>query len=214
MFLQRVVLGAALLCAASSIAYAHKVNVFAYVEGDQVYIQGYFSDGTKAKNSDVAVYTQDGHEFAKGQTNENGEFAFPTRGKSQALRIVLNAGMGHQASYDIPTDEMADVSAALDADPAVATDPQATQAGVDKSPVGASESGASAQPSEAMVRKAVAEGVLPLAREISELKERRGFSDIVGGIGLIVGILGVFAYIKARQETRRIKGPTERTGHS
>ena len=208
MFLQRVVLGVVLLCAASSIAYAHKVNVFAYAEGDQVYIQGYFSDGTKAKNSDVTVYTQDGHEFAKGQTNENGEFAFPTRGKTQALRIVLNAGMGHQASYDIPTDEMADVPAAMDADPVDAANPQATQAGADRVHGSNSESRASAQPSEAMVRKAVAEGVLPLAREISELKERRGFSDIVGGIGLILGILGVFAYIKARQEIRRIKGPT------
>ena len=208
MFLQRVVLGVVLLCAASSIAYAHKVNVFAYAEGDQVYIQGYFSDGTKAKNSDVTVYTQDGHEFAKGQTNENGEFAFPTRGKTQALRIVLNAGMGHQASYDIPTDEMADVPAAMDADPVDAANPQAIQAGADRVHGSNSESRASAQPSEAMVRKAVAEGVLPLAREISELKERRGFSDIVGGIGLILGILGVFAYIKARQEIRRIKGPT------
>jgi hypothetical protein len=54
------------------------------------------------------------------------------------------------------------------------------------------------------MRKAVAEGVLPLAREISELKERRGFSDIVGGIGFIVGILGIVAYLKARQEARRV----------
>ena len=53
-----------------------------------------------------------------------------------------------------------------------------------------------------MVRKAVAQGVLPLAREISELKERRGFSDIVGGIGFIAGLLGVFAYVKARQIKR------------
>ena len=211
MFLQRVVLGLGLtlLSVAVSVAYAHKVNVFAYVEGDQVYIQGYFSDGTKAKNSDVTVYAKDGQQFVKGQTNEEGEFAFPTRGKSQALRIVLNAGMGHQASYDIPMDEMADVSAAMDADPPIATDSQATRA--DKT-VNAGESETSVQLSEATVRKAVAEGVLPLAREISQLKERRGFSDIVGGIGFIVGILGVYAYIRARQETRRAKGQTERRG--
>ena len=214
MFLQRVVLGLGLtlLSCATSIAYAHKVNVFAYVEGDQVYIQGYFSDGTKAKNSDVTVYAKDGREFEKGQTNENGEFTFPTQGTSQALRIVLNAGMGHQASYVIPVDEMTDVSGAtgVNAAPAEAS-ADARLAGVDK-PVNKIEGGASAPLSEAMVRKAVAEGVLPLAREISELKERRGLSDIVGGIGLIVGILGVFAYFKARQEARRGKGSAERTG--
>jgi len=203
MSLQRVVtaLGLLLLSVVASTAYAHKVNVFAYVEGDQVYIQGYFSDGTKAKNSDVTVYASDGQELTKGQTDEDGAFTFPTQGKQQALHVVLNAGMGHQASYDIPTDEMAGTTVA-------ATGTAASPASQDPAP-GADEphaggnSAAPAQISEAAIRKAVAEGVLPLAREISELKERRGFSDIVGGIGFIVGVLGIVAYLKARQQSRR-----------
>jgi nickel transport protein len=197
MSLQRVVtaLGLLLLSVVASTAYAHKVNVFAYVEGDQVYIQGYFSDGTKAKNSDVTVYASDGQELTKGQTDEDGAFTFPTQGKQQALHVVLNAGMGHQATYDIPTDEMADATAA----PSASRDPAPR---VDE-PHAGGDSAAPAQISEAAIRKAVAEGVLPLAREISELKERRGFSDIVGGIGFIVGVLGIVAYLKARQQTRR-----------
>jgi nickel transport protein len=200
MSLQRVVtgLGLMLLSVIASTAYAHKVNVFAYVEGDQVYIQGYFSDGSKAKNSQVTVYTSDGRELSKGQTGEDGEFTFPTQGKQQGLRVVLNAGMGHQASYDIPNDEMAGTTAS--ASPPPSQDP----APLGDEPLAGDDSAAPARISEATVRKAVAEGVLPLAREISELKERRGFSDIVGGIGFIVGILGMFAYLKARQETRRI----------
>src|SRR3569833_1742452 len=43
-------------CAFITNAYAHKVNVFAYLEGDRVYVQGYFLDGKKAKNSKVTVY--------------------------------------------------------------------------------------------------------------------------------------------------------------
>lgn len=209
MFLQRVVigLGLILLGGVASTAYAHKVNVFAYVEGDQVYIQGYFSDGTKAKNSEVTVYANDDQELTKGRTNEDGAFTFSTQGKQQALRIVLNAGMGHQASYDIPADEMAGASAATATNTNSSTDVQSSRA---DQAVDRSENGAPSPLSEATVRKAVAEGVLPLAREISELKERRGFSDIVGGIGLIVGILGIFAYLKARQETRQVKKPTDR----
>jgi nickel transport protein len=209
MILQRVVIGLAviLLSGVASIASAHKVNVFAYVEGNQVYIQGYFSDGTKAKNSDVTVYGADGRELLKGQTNEEGEFTFPSQGPGRGLRIVLNAGMGHQAAYEIPADEMTDVPAAAEVDPPASAKVATT--GTDKPARMVSDSGAPAPLSEATVRKAVAEGVLPLAREISELKERRGFSDIVGGIGLIVGILGVFAYFKARQEARRVKGKTE-----
>ena len=95
----------ALLCGASAGAYAHKVNVFAYVEGDQIYVEGYFSDGTRAKNSEVTVYEGDGRELTKGLTNEEGDFIFPIKDK-EALRIVLNAGQGHQAIYEIPTDEI------------------------------------------------------------------------------------------------------------
>ena len=198
---QRVVtaLGLLLLSVVTSTAYAHKVNVFAYVEGDQVYIQGYFSDGTKAKNSDVTVYASDGRVLTKGQTDEDGAFTFPTQGKQQALHVVLNAGMGHQASYDIPTDEMAGATTAV----ATAAPPSQDPAPREAEPRSGGDSAAPAQISEAAIRKAVAEGVLPLAREISELKERRGFSDIVGGIGFIVGVLGMVAYLKARQETRR-----------
>jgi nickel transport protein len=204
MSLQRVVtaLGLLLLSIVASTAYAHKVNVFAYVEGDQVYIQGYFSDGNKAKNSDVTVYASDGKELTKGKTDEDGAFTFPTQGKQQALHVVLNAGMGHQAAYDIPMDEMAGATM-------MATGTAASSASQDPvpradEPHADGDSAAPAKISEAAIRRAVAEGVLPLAREISELKERRGFSDIVGGIGFIVGVLGIYSYLKARQETRRV----------
>ncbi|MEJ2652365.1 MAG: cobalt ABC transporter permease [Gammaproteobacteria bacterium] len=205
MGVRRVVIGVLLIAAgiAAPLAYAHKVNVFAYVEGDQVYTQGYFSDGTKAKNSAVTVYGNAGQELLKGRTDEDGAFTFPTQGQRQALRIVLNAGMGHQASYVIPVEEVTGspvTPAPASAAAAAPSSPRGEQAG-DRD-AGRTPSGLS----EAQVRKAVAEGVLPLAREISALKERRGFSDIVGGIGLIIGVLGGFAYFKARQELRRGKG--------
>lgn len=211
MFLQRVVIGLGLILMGlvTSTAYAHKVNVFAYVEGDQVYVQGYFSDGIKAKNSEVTVSASDGRQLAHGQTNEEGAFTFPIQGQQHALHIVLNAGLGHQATYDIPADEMTDTPAVPEPASMAATgDPALPVAAT----AGGSETGAApgqTQLTEAAVRKAVAEGVLPLAREISELKERRGFSDIVGGIGFIVGILGVFAYLKARQATAQGNKPPD-----
>jgi len=45
----------------------------------------------------------------------------------------------------------------------------------------------------------VGKAIMPLMRSISELKERSSFSDLIGGIGFIVGILGVFFYIKAKK---------------
>ncbi len=165
-----------------SSAYAHKVNVFAFVEGEQLYVQGYFTDGKLAKNSQVVVYQADGQVLAEGVTNDEGEFTFGHHGEP-GLRVVLNAGEGHQAEYTFAPEELA--GAALEPDSGAVTSVSDT-AGL--APV---------------VRRAVAEAVKPLAREIAELKERRSFSDVIGGIGFIVGLLGVFAYYKARKSAPR-----------
>ena len=39
-------------------------------------------------------------------------------------------------------------------------------------------------------------------RELSELKERRSFSDIIGGIGFIVGLLGAVFFFSARKAAK------------
>jgi nickel transport protein len=187
-------------------AYAHKVNMFAFVEGDRVVVQGYFSDGHKALNSRVQVFAPGGEKLVEGTTDKDGTFSFKVPQISD-LRITLYAGMGHRTEYTLPQAELAgvrlggaaagptkDAAAAPVADEAAA--PADTDAGAEAS------GGASVAPSEleGMVRKAVSESMLPVVRELSELKEARSFSDIVGGIGFIVGIIGIFFYVKARKE--------------
>lgn len=182
-----------LSCIFATSALAHKVNVFAYLEGDRVYVQGYFLDGKKAKNSKVTVYDSGDKPVVEGLTNEEGEFTFPLPAK-QDIRIVLNAGEGHQAEYRFTAAEIAGVLS--DAVPQQSGNIAAANAAApETSP---SETSALA-PTNAELRRAVAEGVMPLAREISELKERRSLSDILGGIGFIVGVLGAFAYFQARK---------------
>lgn len=168
-------------------AYAHKVNVFAYLEGNQVYVQGYFMDGKKAKNSTVMVYGEKGEQLMKGLTNEEGEYVFPVSAK-QEMRVVLNAGQGHQAEYALSSSELAG---------------DATQ-GVGSSAEGVdvTQSAAVGGDVEAVVRRAVAAGMMPLAKEIAELKAQRSFSDIVGGVGFIAGLLGVVAYVKSRKQVK------------
>ena len=39
----------------ASQVWAHKVNVFAWVEGDTVFVEGYFPGGKKAQNSLVEI---------------------------------------------------------------------------------------------------------------------------------------------------------------
>jgi hypothetical protein len=50
-----------------------------------------------------------------------------------------------------------------------------------------------------MVQKAVGQSLRPVMRALDELKQRRTISDILGGIGIIMGIGGLFLYLKARK---------------
>ncbi len=168
-------------------AHAHKVNMFAHVEGDKVRVEGYFSDGKRAEKSRIQVFAPDGERLLEGTADDEGVFVFDVPRISD-LRITLYAGVGHRAEYTVSEAELAGTANTAAADP-VAT---------------ASSVAAGIAPAEvdAMVRKAVGEALLPVMRSLSELKEQRGFSDIVGGIGFIIGVLGVFFYVKARRMTK------------
>src|SRR3569832_1163148 len=59
-------------CAFTTNAYAHKVNVFANLEGDRVYVQGYFFDCKKFKNSYVTVYASGDKPVVEGRAGGGG----------------------------------------------------------------------------------------------------------------------------------------------
>jgi len=190
--------------AVSAIAEAHKVNMFAYIDGDRVFIEGYFSDGNKARNSEVAVYNEAGDKVLTGVTGEDGTYSFKIPAKGP-LRVTLNAGMGHKTEYTVSADELAgeselDTSGGGGAGPAD-SQPIRNTAGVTAAPTKG--------PEPSVVRRAVGDAIKPLMRSMSALEARRGFSDIVGGIGFIVGILGTVFYLKARKLSQH---KSEKTG--
>jgi len=86
-------------------AFAHKVNIFAYVEGDTVYTESYFPDGKKVGGGIIEVYDSKGKKILEGITNAEGQFNFKPA-KKDDLKIVLNASMGHRNSYTLSRDEL------------------------------------------------------------------------------------------------------------
>ena len=163
-------------------AFAHKLNVFVYSEADKVFVDGYFADGSKAKNSEVTVYNMKREVIVEGTTNDEGEFSFPAQ-SAEPLRVVLNAGMGHKTEYTLDESELELTAPTNKATVSSSTSPTANS-----------------QDIEAIVQQAVNHAVKPLAREISELKNQTSLADIIGGFGIIVGVLGGFAYFAARKE--------------
>ena len=86
-------------------ASAHRVNLFAWVEGDTVYVESKFSGGKKVNMGKIIVTDPQGTELVKGITNEKGAFSFKIPKKTD-LKIVLLAGTGHRAEWVIPVSEI------------------------------------------------------------------------------------------------------------
>ena len=90
-------------------AWAHKVNVFAYVEEDTVYTESYFPDGKKVNGGTIEAFDSEGNKLLEGKTDIDGQFNFPAP-RPGNLKIVLNASLGHRAVYTVSTDEATDMA--------------------------------------------------------------------------------------------------------
>ncbi len=179
-------------------ALAHKVLLTAYVEGDTVFVEGGFSDGTSCKNGGIEVFDPSGKKLLEGKTNESGEFSFKPPQKTD-LKLVLNAGMGHRGEYMVPADELPDMisvqKAGAEVRPALAAESRKLGE--------ASETVARIDPKEieSIVDRVIQKRLRPLTRLVAKSQRKTGFSptEIFGGIGYIFGLMGVAMYFRYRK---------------
>ncbi|MEW6428850.1 MAG: carboxypeptidase regulatory-like domain-containing protein [Thermodesulfobacteriota bacterium] len=101
-----------LLCAAllvmatlAPVASAHKVNIFAYAEGDKVFTEAYFPDGRPVSDGTIEVLDGSGNILLEGKPDAEGKFSFAAP-PPQDLTIVINASMGHKNSFVLRKEEM------------------------------------------------------------------------------------------------------------
>ena len=91
---------------------AHRVNVFAAPEGDKIIVDCYYSNGEKVHKGKIKIIEEKTDRIVfEGVTDDKGELTsrIPEviiNGKS-SLHIVLDAGMGHRATWDVPYEELA-----------------------------------------------------------------------------------------------------------
>jgi len=89
----------------SGTALAHKVNLFAYVEGGKIYTESYFPDGRPVKGGKVLVYDSEDNLLLEGVTDKEGLFNFDIP-KVDDLNIVIEATMGHKNSFKLKETEV------------------------------------------------------------------------------------------------------------
>ena len=184
-------------------ALAHKVIVFAWVEGDTVQGEGKFSGGKKAQNSEIIVWDLDGKELLRTRTNKKGEFSFPIPAKT-AMRIELIAGMGHKAEWTIPLE---DINGTPTIKSAQNAETPPTEPVKNTAPEQTAHPSASIDPAqlEAIVEKAVTKAlnkkITPLTRMMADLDQKGPtINEILGGIGYIFGLMGVAMYFSSRKK--------------
>ena len=183
-----------LLCS-SVPALAHRVYIYAWVEGNTVYTESYFSGGVKVKNGLVQVFDLNGKKVLEGKTNSKGEYSFQVPGKN-GLRIVVNASMGHRGEYVLKADELGGAAA-----PATGKE----QADTVTKTVSESSQQVDVDQLRKVVEQTLDSRLRPIARSIAKLQEEKGpgLTEIVGGIGYIFGIMGLLLYFRSRKNNTR-----------
>jgi len=174
-------------------ALAHKVNVFAWVEGDTVFVEGYYSGKKRAQHSMVEVFNKAGAKLLEGRTNEKGEFSFK-RPEETEIRIVLTAGMGHKNDFLL---QASDFGLEISSPPTSTPKPQMTTS---DSPVAAWEP----HQLEEIIDKSLDRELAPVIKLIRDTRrEGPRFSEILGGIGYIFGLFGVAIYFNNRKRRKQ-----------
>jgi nickel transport protein len=188
----------AIMCVSASRTSAHRVILFAYAEGNTVFTESYFSDGKRCQDSRIEVFDSQGNKLLEGKTDNNGEFSF-TPSKKTDLKIILTASMGHRDEYTISEGELR--GEAEGRSPASESHKAAEN-------VFQAEKGSPAReltPREVeqirtVVQEALNEKLRPVMRLLSKPRtERISFVQVMGGIGIIFGIMGIILYFRSRR---------------
>jgi nickel transport protein len=197
-------------CLMPAMVFAHKVNIYAYAESGMVFSEGYFVDGTKCKYSLIEVFDgKNGTKLLKGETDKEGRFSFKIP-KATSLKLVLHASMGHRAEYAIGEDEVRDAMGVRETPKPPATKvtskPEVSTV-VNTQQKESSEisvlKGLSESDIEVIVENVVDRKLKPIERMLVTLQKRLkkpGVTEIIGGIGYILGIFGIIMYFKSRKK--------------
>lgn len=170
---------------AATPAEAHRLRVFATVEGGAIEGYAFFVGGGRPDGAAVR-FVRAGDVVHATTTDAEGAFAWRPE-EPGPLTVVVDPGGGHTAEVTLgaerfgaaPAGDATPVSAAATASPD-ALDPSL----------------------EAAIEAAVARQIRPLLEAQAEAESRIRFNDVMGGIGMIVGLAGVALWARTRTRAR------------
>lgn len=190
----------ALLLTTVTPTWGHSLKVWARAEQGAV-IRGrvYFPGGGRAAGVAVRVLGPDGRQVAETMSDDAGEFAYIAQVRGDHT-FVAQTGDGHRAEFTVsasalPTDLPELQGSAADGTQAVR---QQTEARPDVDMATVEPAATNAAEIERLVDRAVSRQVGELAAQVEAYESRRRVSDIIGGIGYIIGLAGLVLWMKSR----------------
>ena len=185
----------------SSPVLAHKVSIFGWVEGDMVHTQSKFMGGKRPEQALVEVFDTSGNLLLEGKTDSQGLFSFQAPRKSD-MQIVLTAGMGHRADWTITCSDFQETATEPDNNPNINVISPRDSHTSKPSP----EEGLSAAEITTLFETTMDRKLKPLMDRITAMNENRiSLSDILGGIGCIIGFVGLVTYMQYRRKRSNVE---------
>ncbi|NOY82740.1 MAG: carboxypeptidase regulatory-like domain-containing protein [Kiritimatiellaeota bacterium] len=172
---------------------AHRVKLFAAGEGDRISGYAYFPGGARAKDCLITVYAPDGAKLGETRTDSKGEFSFRTD-RHCDHRLVLDAGDGHRTEFTVSADELGPGL------PVGGTDAPVTPPTI--RPLGRRSAAAAPSPAPPgdlgkLLDRILARRLRPLEERLDRYEDRVRWHDVIGGIGYILGIAGLYVLLKS-----------------
>lgn len=199
------------LCVTSP-ALAHRVHLFAYVNGDAIVADCRFSKNRPAQNAAVTAYdAESGKELFRGTSDSTGaaRLTIPPEILRQPvnLRLVLNAGEGHQAEWLIEAEAIRPPAALPENSTAPAEPaPENAVSVPDTEAVTQKIHSTACSPAEleVLLNRTLDDKLAPiqalLAAQVAASQAKGpGFTEIVGGLGWLAGIFGGLAFWQSRK---------------
>ncbi len=189
-------------------ALAHKVSVFAFVDGGEIQVECRFSRSQKVKNGKLVITDIESSDvILEGVTDEQGLFRFrPPEdflATGHGLNIRLFAGEGHQDDWKITPEELRALSGTglvETSSDSPAPDMAKQQERLETPSGSGAPSTINATEIEAIVSKVLDAKLAPINQTLArQQNDEPRWRDIIGGIGWIIGLLGLAAYMKYRR---------------
>lgn len=186
-------------------ASAHRVIVFAWAEGDTIFVESKFAGGKKVKSGKIQVLDSKGVELVADRTNDQGEYSFKAP-KPMDLKILIVAGQGHQGEWSIGADELSDTpsqtASETSAEDIMQSDHNHTAAlkSKDKN-TAVPDMAIEPNELETIIETMLDKKLKPITRMLAEMRQKGPTArDIFAGIGYILGLVGIAAYVHSRQK--------------